>query len=614
MVALGASSLWVVRVYVYFATLPNANVELVTEFGTTDGAWFKVSDSKIYAGYGAGTMGATGVAVTTGIWYRIDVKIKKDANPHLIDVQVDGVACGQASNASEAGSPSVIKLGSGANFTGDIFLDDLVVSNTLADFPIGAGYVNHFVPTADGTHNVAGANDFERTLTGVDIVNATTDAYLLVDDVPLESSPTDWIGMEAPPNATDYVECIFGAAPGISTPTNPPRAVEVIAGIHQLSTATGNMEIRMNDNGTTDAMYSATGVAGVTTIAYKRKHYASAIAGGGAWVIGGGVNGDFTDLRVRFGSPAALDVNPDQYFDCIMIEAEFTSAGQFSLVVVGASYAFTTAAASLLAQRKLVATNAVYAFTEATVTLRKGFKLVTQEAVYSFTPADVTFSVTRKLIVTAASYSLSTQDAAIVAQRKLAVTPASYAFSTADAGLAKGYKFIVDAAAYALTTQPAGITAQRKLLVTSASYSFSTQPAPILAQRKLPTVNAVYLFTAQDAGLNFSGGGTVFGVDPAIYSFSAASAGLTVQRKLSVDGAVYNYSDQSVALKAARIFSVQQAGYFFTTQDAGLSSGVLVSTYRMVAVKTKYKFNSKTAKLIGPRRPGLVKLISPTEV
>jgi hypothetical protein len=182
--------------------------------------------------------------------------------------------------------------------------------------------LNHFVPTSDGTHNIAGAADFERTLTGTDILNATTTAYQLVDDVPLESGASvDWINMVAPPNATDYVECIFGPASGISTPTAGPRAVEVIAGIHQAGTGTGNMEIRMNDNGTNNVLYTATAVAGISNVAYKRKHYGTNIANGGAWTISGA--GNFNNLRVRFGSPAAVDANPDQYFDCIMIEAEF---------------------------------------------------------------------------------------------------------------------------------------------------------------------------------------------------------------------------------------------------------------------------------------------------
>jgi len=267
--------------------------------------------------------------------YYIDVRVNSSANPHLIDVSVNGTPCAQLSRATAAlTSATGVSVGFGlVNATADASFDDVVCSQTSADFPIGDGYVNHFVPTADGTHNVAGTNDFERTLTGVDIDNTTTDAYLLVAKVPLEATMTEWINNKLAVSATDYVECIFGPAPGISSPTVAPRAVDVIVGINQAATGTGNMEIRLNDNGTEDAVYSASGVAGVavaTGQVFKRKHYAAGPAG--AWVIGGGGNGDFTDLRIRYGSPAVLDVNPDQYYGNTLIEAEFAAAvATFSL-------------------------------------------------------------------------------------------------------------------------------------------------------------------------------------------------------------------------------------------------------------------------------------------
>ena len=136
--------------------------------------------------------------------------------------------------------------------------------------------------------------------------------------------------MLAPVNATDYVQCWLGPAPGISTPTDPPRAVEVIAGIHQAGTGAGNMEIRLRDGNygisvahTLSRIYTATAVAGNTAVQYKRAHFAEPPSAATAWVIGGAGDGDFNNLRVIFGSPAALDVDPDQYFDGLMIEAEF---------------------------------------------------------------------------------------------------------------------------------------------------------------------------------------------------------------------------------------------------------------------------------------------------
>lgn len=317
------------RVYLRFATLPNVDTTLIQP-GTAITLSFRQSDSSIYCQNGSGgSFGSSGVAVTTGVWYRIDFKYVGTGASPVLDAQVDGAPVAQLTGTGSSGSVT-LALGLDDPVTADLFWDDLVVSVTGADYPFGAGYVNHFVPTADGTHNIAGTGDFQRTLTGTDILNATTTAFQLVDDVPHETTVTDWINMLAPPNATDYVECVFGPASGISTPTTAPRAVEVICGINQSGTGAGNMEIRLNDNGTMNAVYSATGVAGVAVATgqqFKRKHYASGPAG--AWVIGGGGNGDFTDLRIRFGSPAALDVNPDQYFGCAMIEAEFAE------VVVG---------------------------------------------------------------------------------------------------------------------------------------------------------------------------------------------------------------------------------------------------------------------------------------
>lgn len=326
----------VIRFYVYFASLPTSSAQLCF-LTTSGGVTFKSSDSKIYAG--ATVLGTTGVSVTTGQWYRIDCKVDVSSGDTVSDVQVDGVACGQATSVGTTPFNS-ITLGDDFNYTADIYMDDVLASSTLSDYPLGAGYVNHFIPTSDGTHNIAGTGDFQRTTTGTDILNATTTAYQLVDDVPLESgSSVDWINMVAPPNATDYVECVFGPASGISTPTVAPRAVEVIAGIHQAGTASGNMAIRLNDNGTTNDIYSATGAGGSTTVVYKRKHYATAPTGG-AWTVAAGA-GNFNNLKMRYGSPAAVDANPDQYLDCIMVEAEFeevtvwTSTTKF-LMLMGA--------------------------------------------------------------------------------------------------------------------------------------------------------------------------------------------------------------------------------------------------------------------------------------
>src|SRR6185503_11244461 len=104
-------------------------------------------DSKIYASIG-GTTGATGVSVTTGQWYLVDFDFNiQTAGNDFCDVQVDGVACGQATGTGLSAAQSAFTLGNagGSSATMDVFYDDFVLSNTSADYPIGAGFVNHFI-------------------------------------------------------------------------------------------------------------------------------------------------------------------------------------------------------------------------------------------------------------------------------------------------------------------------------------------------------------------------------------------------------------------------------------------------------------------------------------
>lgn len=326
----------VARIYLYIVSHPTTDAVVCgprTASFVHAGLAYKSSDGKYYAGSVAGgshTFGATGVTLTTATWYRVDLKVVSSANPWLVDVQVDGTACGQCSVATAAevfdDTNGLVVLGSITSETYEMSFDDIVVSNTAGDYPIGAGYVNRFIPTSDGTHNIAGAGDFERGNSGTDILNASTTAFNLIDDVPLPSGTVDEADCQravAPPNATDYPECVFGPAAGVSTPTVAPRAVEVVLAHHQIATQTGSMRVALNDNGTTDDVLALVGAAGVVTYRYARKHYALAPTGG-AWTVAAGA-GNFNNIRSRF---LSADPAPDQCLDAIMIEAEFAEVAK----------------------------------------------------------------------------------------------------------------------------------------------------------------------------------------------------------------------------------------------------------------------------------------------
>lgn len=310
------------RVYIQFATLPSADCALVTH-GATVGpngpsVRFKQSDSKIYAAVGT-TFGASGVAVITGQWYRVDFDFNiSTAGNDTCDIQIDGTACGQATAAGLGSGSGSITLGAINTCTADVFFDDFILSITPADYPLGAGYVLSYIPNADGAHNVAGAADFKKgtnaTPAGVDITNATTDAYQWIDERPLPTTSVDFINGIAPPNATDYVEWQYED----SDEPAAPRAVEAVIVYHGASAASNNWTVTLRDsNGGTSANVFSGAETAPTSVTIKRACFAT-IPGGGAWT---GLA--FDALRSRF---LVSDAAPDPYIDAAMLEAEFIPA------------------------------------------------------------------------------------------------------------------------------------------------------------------------------------------------------------------------------------------------------------------------------------------------
>lgn len=323
-----ASRIWIYRIYVYFATFPDATCSILTD-GDKEGAWFNSADNKIYAGWRdvtTPTLGTTGVTVTTGRWYKIDVKVLRPSASHTVDVKVDGNDCSQIAFTSVDASINEIVVGSDViNITCDIYFDDFVASNTEADFPIRPSYFNVFLPTADGAHNVAGANDFERSATGVDITNATTDAFQLINDLPIKTgTPTEYINMIAPPNATDYVEVIFGPAAGVNTPTAAPIGIEAIVAHASTATGTNNIRAAVNDNGTLDDIANGAYHIGTAVTAYHSKYYVDPPSAASLWTLTSG-NGNFNNIRMRF---FTSDAAPDPWIASAMIEAEFAEVPQ----------------------------------------------------------------------------------------------------------------------------------------------------------------------------------------------------------------------------------------------------------------------------------------------
>lgn len=328
----------VARFYIYFASLPIADTPLLFQNSTSGpGIIFKQSDSKLYIGRFTGGVAsvasASGVTVTTGQWYLIDYRINSTSNPWTEALTVNGTEV-TFSNAVAGSTPTQFTLGAaGFTATYDIFFDDFILSQTNADYPIGAGSVQHFVPTSDGAHTATTTTIVKGTIaapTAGGNVAGSTDVFNWVNGVPLLGGATDNTRLVNQQTAgiTLYAEVIFGPAPGISTPTVAPRAVEVITADREATTATCDFTAKLNDNGTENTIIARGVVAGVITDRYATKQYATPPTGG-AWKVVSGA-GNFNNIRARWGY--ASDATPDLYWRGIMIEAEFAAVAGGSLL------------------------------------------------------------------------------------------------------------------------------------------------------------------------------------------------------------------------------------------------------------------------------------------
>jgi len=322
-------NLAIARFYLNISTAPNADVEVATVptavagTGHRLGLWYKNSDGKYYVGesiVGFGVFFASsGISISTGAWHLVDLIINLSANPWTVDAKVDGTSLTQYSTAlasQNIGNNNLVLGNVLNNATFDFYYDDVVLSVTSADYPMGAGTIEAFSPASDGTHSVTSTN-FIKGSAGATITTSTTDSYLLVDDVPLGLTADDFINQQTASSA-QYTENKFATTLNSSA----PWGLDVMVGYHEQSTNACNSTIKLNDNGTEDTIVAQSS-NGVTSIRFATKAYATMV-GGGAWTLA-----RFNNLRVRFGYSS--DATPDVYFDCAMIEAAFPQPGSRTL-------------------------------------------------------------------------------------------------------------------------------------------------------------------------------------------------------------------------------------------------------------------------------------------
>lgn len=310
-------------VYFYCAAAPSVQ-SIILDSGSGPRPTFRLeTDGRMSALFNSGTAQSTAGSVCDAAWHRLDFYADTaTTNSFFLDWQIDAVAQTRATRALTAQDIPSFQIGSaGTTPTATFFLDDLVLSATAADYPIGEHTVFGVSPTGDGTHvNTNGGMENDA---GTDI---TTTAWQLVDNWP--PSSTAFL-RQSVIGTTDYAEVTF--ANHDATMTTIWDAQALLAYTASTSAANEGATIVSFDsfstftevygNPTTRADYTS---ASTTAFFYKVSNSLTPCGvitrPGGGWTTT-----DFDNLKARMGYSGDVTGNPR--WNALMIQYAGTISG-----------------------------------------------------------------------------------------------------------------------------------------------------------------------------------------------------------------------------------------------------------------------------------------------
>ena len=196
--------------YVRLASLPAADVaELLSVDAATGNdlrIGYQASSGRLTIRFGNAAVTTAATAISADTWYRLSLRVDVNGDPRTADWQIDGAPQTSVSWAGAASTVNTLRIGSSVNadaYTANY--DDVIVSATSGDYPLGDGRVVARRPNGMGTS-----------------VNPTSFAH---DDespsTPPHTSASTRIRSTAPP--TTFASRPSGPATSSSSPWPTPR-------------------------------------------------------------------------------------------------------------------------------------------------------------------------------------------------------------------------------------------------------------------------------------------------------------------------------------------------------------------------------------------------------
>lgn len=309
-----AQNVSVFSFYVKFpSALPAADARISYAAGTdATECYFKYQNStqKFGIQWGAGSTTVGGSALATDTWYKIDIRITWNVDPHTCEWSINEVAQTTVNNAAGAATTANhVNLGTNANDTYTARYAYPVLSTTSADYPIPARTVTKVLPTDDGTHSPSTPDCIRGGGASPALISGSNKAFQYMDDAtfPSGASPTtDRINQDITSgHTTHYVEMIVS---GFSAKGGVCAVIGLLAYGGDSTTANnGTTRVVVSDATATDIF---SGDMSETSVFYK---FAKITPPASGWNV--------TEVNAcKFRLGFSTDITPNPYWQALMLE------------------------------------------------------------------------------------------------------------------------------------------------------------------------------------------------------------------------------------------------------------------------------------------------------
>lgn len=326
-----ASNKWAGRFYVFFQQMPNIKMRIFgldDSLGVVNGLRFSVDSSAFRTEWGTFASNPAPNVIVTGTWYRIDFKCNTSANAFVTDWMINGVPQPTHIFTGTAGTQNQLTFGVVTSSTGTCRINytDAIVSQTITDYPIGAGMGWALLPNSviTGSWNVPD-NFRNDNMTAVD-----ANSWNRLDEWPPSTGSTSDYVKQITIMSTGYIP--FGIQDRLDSGQGVINGVEAFVGYTSSGTSanTGAAVVKRLDQ-------TEVGIFGSTT---GRGDYSDGSIND--WWFGmvqvdkptgGWTTQEINGLQFRIGY--STDVSPQPFWGALLLEYDVSVPSPYRAAVVG---------------------------------------------------------------------------------------------------------------------------------------------------------------------------------------------------------------------------------------------------------------------------------------